>query len=180
MTFFILLFTIALFAGYFIEAGIDGGRIIAHQRINHTLSITIWAVIFGLFSLAAAGFSPYMGLTQWNTFGQVVSSVALLSVPLLVCMAIFSTGFRIGLNRIRGHSAYYISPSSWYDYVAISLIEGEFVGKWIATRMHWGKYMNNESYKENVHRAASLLYLIEAIAYIAGGTFTLYLTSHGS
>jgi hypothetical protein len=177
---FAILFAVAFFAGYVVEAGIDGKRIVAHQRINHTASISIWTAIFTCASIIAASSGMYMNLTSWNTLHEVSVSLALLSIPVITCMALFSTGFRIGLNELRGLNRFYISPNSKYDYVAISFMEGEFLGQSAATRLHWHQYTNTIAYKENVHRAGSLLYLVEAIAYITGGTFTLYFTIHGS
>jgi hypothetical protein len=176
----VLLYAIAFLAGRFVESKIDGKRILNHLKINHAVSITIWSVIFALLSLPAMRSSGYFELLDWNSARQWARSIAVMSVPLISCMALFSTGFRIGLNKIREHVVFYISPSSWYDYIAISLIEGEFVGRWIAKRMHWAKYTNDKAYKENVHRAGSLLYLFEAIAYVAGGTFTVYMSIHGN
>lgn len=174
-----IVYAAAFFAGFVVESRIDGSRIISNQRINHSLSIAIWAVIFSLLSIAASAAGSYWNFTAWNTTKEVLWSITVLALPMATCMALFSTGFRMGMNEIRAINRYYIAPGSLYDYVAISLIQGEFEERSVMNKLHWKRYTTDKAYENNIHRAGSLLYIVEAIAYVPGIAITTYFSING-
>lgn len=98
---------------------------------------------------------------------------------LLMSAGGFSALFRAKLNSLRGKDWRYVSPSNWYDYTYL-MATGAWCWKpkrW--TWRNWWAFMRAQhptlmdlraSYMPQVHRAGTLAYIAEAIAF-AGGLY---------
>lgn len=90
----------------------------------------------------------------------------LLALPLAF---LFSGVFRVCLNRLRGLDVLYISPwSNFYDMVMWTL-HGGFIPSPLNWEDYRARYFDGETkYTKGLHRAGTIAYVFEAVAYGVG------------
>lgn len=106
---------------------------------------------------------------QWCIRAAVVLGACWLYDAWLMALPLaflFSGVFRLCLNRLRGLDVRYVSPSNWYDR-GFLWICGAFVYTDSAEdHMDWLGV--STEYRHRVHRAGTIAYIFEAVAYVAG------------
>lgn len=91
----------------------------------------------------------------------------LLALPLAF---LFSGVFRLCLNRLRGLDVRYVSPSNWYDYLFIITQSrgARTLPKDLTEAAHPLSYAHGGVYTKDIHRAGTIAYVFEAVAYGVG------------
>ncbi len=117
---------------------------------------------------------PVKHVQQWLLRASVVTLLCVVvGMPWLAIglAGLFSAVFRYALNRLRGLSPWYVSPSNWYDWQFIKRT------RWFtldlvkqprtqAMMYHQVAYNDAPYYVTSIHRAGRIAYAVELLAFV--------------
>jgi hypothetical protein len=134
---------------------------------------------------------PVRHVRQWLLRASVVTLLCVvIGLPWLAIglAGLFSAVFRYALNRLRGLSPWYVSPSNWYDYLLI-LFSANGYTDWKLSeyiRLHGKVYFcdlpshlewrnRNEGsdqywrdqWQSVIHRAGKIAYAVELVVFVS-------------
>jgi hypothetical protein len=117
---------------------------------------------------------PVRHVRQWLLRASVVTLMCVvIGLPWLAIglAGLFSAVFRYSLNRLRGLSPWYVSPSNWYDWfwlcVCAATLGWSAWGHRREFAISWSYNLLWPGWVQWSHRAGRIAYAVELVVFVA-------------